>query len=384
MRFAEIPGLIDEKSKLIASVHKNHMAHAQLFYGPEGSGNLALALAFITYINCEKPGDADACGECASCSKMSKLVHPDVSFAYSTPATSADPDLKDVSKPTSKDFLKFWRPFATTNPYGNLADWARALGAEGKPLLIRREESRQIISTLALTSFEGKYKAMVIWLPENMHISAANALLKIVEEPPEKTFFFFVSNDYESIINTIISRTQLVTIRAFTDDDISGFLVRQHGVDEAKAKTVARLAGGNMNLALKLVAGEEDESMGMFREWMRACWMKDYEAQVRLTDRFNSLAKVAQKTLLEYGLTVMRESLIVKSSESSLLRVTPEEEDFVTKFSGSISVAQIEAIAGVFNDCIYHLERNANVKILFMDLSLQLTGLLRGKVLQAQ
>ncbi len=379
MRFADIPGLIDEKSKLLASAHNNHMAHAQLFYGPEGSGNLALALAFITYINCDQPGDTDSCGTCPSCSKMSKLVHPDVSFAFPI----ADIPGKDFKEIICKNYLQWWRPFASATPYGNLSDWNKFFGAESKLSQIYREESRQIISALSLKAFEGKYKFMLIWLPEKMNVSAANALLKIVEEPPENTFFFFVSNDYEAIINTIISRTQLISIRAFTDEEIATHLTRAMGVEESRSKNVARLAAGNMGLALKLLDEVQDETVTIFREWMRTCWSYDFNEMAALMDKFNSMTKMTQRALMEYGLSVLRESLILNAMETTLSRLTAEEENFVTKFAKTISTDTIERMSKYFNDAIYHLERNANPRILFMDLSLQLAGLLRAGLPQA-
>ncbi|MEQ9101344.1 MAG: DNA polymerase III subunit delta [Imperialibacter sp.] len=380
MQFRDIPGLIDEKSRLIASVQKNHMAHAQLFNGPEGSANLSLALAFITYINCDKPGDTDSCGACPSCSKMAKLVHPDVTFAFPI----ADIPNKDFKEVVCKNYLKWWRPFLVEQPYGNLLDWTRHFGAESKQAIIYREESRQIISALSLKAFEGRYKAMLIWQPEKMNVQAANALLKIVEEPPENTFFFFISNNYEAIINTIISRTQLVSIRGFTDDEVADYLVKTAEVDAAKAQSVARLAAGNMNLALSLLNEVEDESTTIFREWMRICWSSDFEGMAGLTDKFNGMSKMAQRSLLEYGLTIFRESLIVNAGEASLQRTMPHEEEFVSKFAKSISLPIIESASRLLNDSIYHLERNANPRILFMDLSLQMAGLLRTGVIQYQ
>ena len=380
MKFSDIPGLYEEKARLIASVQKNHMAHAQLFNGPEGSANLAMAMAFITYINCDKPGDTDSCGECPSCSKMSKLVHPDVTFAFPI----ADVDDKDSKELICKGYLKWWRPFVVGQPYGNLASWSSFFGAESKQAMIYREESRQIISALSLKAFEGRYKAMLIWQPEKMNIQAANALLKIVEEPPENTFFFFVSNNYEAIINTIISRTQLVSIRGFTDEEVVEYLTTAREVEPAKAQSVARLAAGNMHMALDLLNEVEDESAGTFREWMRVCWLYDFTEMLKLTDAFNGMTKMGKKTLLEYGLTVLRESLVVKAGERSLLRILPQEEEFVTKFSKSISVETIEQIAKLLNDSAYHLERNANARILFMDLSLQMAALLRAVVPQKQ
>lgn len=181
MLFSSIPGLEETKVKLINAIQNDHLAHALLFHGKEGSPSLPLVLAMATYINCANPAADDACGKCPSCVKMGKLVHPDLNFAMPLPAAGK----KDDEETT--DLLSSWRNFVLKNPYGNLQDWNYHL-AINKPLSITKGAAKQIVKTLSLKSFEGGYKMMLIWSPETMHVAAANALLKVLEEPPEKRF----------------------------------------------------------------------------------------------------------------------------------------------------------------------------------------------------
>ena len=211
MRFSDIIGLEDTKQQLIAAVKSNHVAHAQLFFGSEGSANLALALAFATYINCTNQSDSDSCGTCASCTKIDKLVHPDVQFIFPVSSTKKVTGKSVVSS----SYMNEWRSFILNNPYSGIEQWSASYGAENKQSNISKEESRNIIKNLSLKAFEAEYKIMLIWLPEFMHPSAANGILKILEEPPKKTIFLLVTNDYEKLLTTILSRCQFLRFDLF-------------------------------------------------------------------------------------------------------------------------------------------------------------------------
>ncbi len=374
MFFKEIFGLEDVKEKLIQSVNSNHLAHALLFLGHEGSANLALALAFSSYLNCTSRLNDDACGECPSCVKNAKYIHPDVHFAF--PVTSVkDKKVKDL---VSVSFLGEWRNFLIQDPYNNAVGWNNFLGGENKQLNITREESRQIIRHLALKPFEGEYKIMLIWLPEYMHPSAANAILKILEEPSEKTLFLLVSNDEKKLLSTILSRTQVVSIRSFTDEEIIAMLVDQHFIDRRKATQVAHLVDGNIQEALRLAREVEDDSHKMFRDWMRTCYKGDFTDMVGWSNRFNELNKAGQQTLLSYGLSIMRESLIYMSGELSLSRLIGDELEFCKNLVKVLDPDKINLISDELNKSSYHLERNANTRILFLDLSIKIFRIFRN------
>ncbi len=364
MLFSEIIGNEDIKKKLIKAVQNEHIPHALLFSGKEGSANLALALAFITFLFCENRGEDDACGVCAACHKNRKLIHPDVNFSF--------PFITQKNKdPISDHLLADWRNFVLQDPYNNASGWSTYFGGEDKQLYISVDESRQIIRKLSLKPFEARNNIMLIWLPEYMNTPAANALLKEIEEPPDDTIFILVSNDEKRLMPTILSRTQTVYIQQFTDEELISILVEKHFIDKKEARNIAHLVDGNINEALRLARDVELDSHVMFRDWMRLCYQEDYAQIIQFADRYYTLSKVSQQTLLQYGLSMLRESLVWQLGESKLVRVMGEELDFVKKFSVIIDPDSIEKLSRLLSEASYHLERNANVKILFTDLSLQ-------------
>jgi DNA polymerase-3 subunit delta' len=368
MKFSDISGYESLKAQLIQSVVSDQIAHAQLFLGPQGGPNLALALAFSTFINCQNRTPEDSCGECDACRKNAKLVHPDVHFAFPVSATKKI-KAKDV---ISIKFLSEWRNFVIQDPYNTAGGWNSYFGGENKQLNISRQESREIIKNLSLKAFEGLYKIMIIWLPEYMHPATANALLKILEEPPRNTLFLLVSNDESKLLSTILSRTQIVHIRPFSDEEIKELLINQHFIEEDKAGQIAHLVDGNINEALRLAREVEDDSHKMFRDWMRLCYMGDLVELTKWTEKFNSMTKVAQQTLFHYGLSMMREALIVSNEELELSRLMGEEFEFVKNFSKILSFESIEKISNILNEAFYHVERNAHSKILFLSVSLKI------------
>lgn len=392
MRFADIPGLDETKKSLIHAAQEGHIAHAQLFLGPEGSANLAMALAFATYLNADQPQADGSISEGPSSSKLLKYVHPDLHFVFPVSATK-NVSGKDV---VSDSYIKEWRSFILEYPYGNPVDWAAHFGAENKQLNISKEESRNIIRKLSLKSFEGKYKIVILWMPEFLHPSAANGILKILEEPPEKTLFLLVAHNAEKLLPTILSRTQIVDIRAFSDEEIISFLARTEGVSDPedarfqRYRQIATLADGNLNQALKLIQEVEEDSHQLFRDWMRLCYSRNFTKLVEMTDQIQKIGKEAQKGLMQYGLSMMRETLMLLAAEGlqedsgetiaaekQLIRVQGEELKFVSNFSKVMNFEKVERISQLFSQGHYHLERNANPKIVFLDISLKIGQLIR-------
>lgn len=367
MRFADIPGLTDIKEDLFRNVESGRVAHAQLFMGRPGSANLALALAYATLLNCEQPENGDACGHCRSCQKSMKFIHPDIHFSFPvSPVKNISG--KDV---ISNSFITSWREFLTQNPYGGPIEWSTYYGGEDKQLNISKEESRSIIRSLSLKAFEGRYKIMIIWLPEYFHTSAANAILKILEEPPENTVFILVTNDYEQLLSTILSRTLLIRIRSFKNEEIQTYLTDYQGIEETKAAQWAHISNGDINEAHRLATVMEDDSHSMFREWMRNCWTCSYDSLIEMADRFNKMKKIEKKSLLQYGLNIMQSSLVQEYLDVSDI-VAPDEraQQFIVKFSKVLNIDTIELISLELNKAYYNLERNSNPRIVFLDTSL--------------
>ena len=373
MNFADIPGLEEVKKLLIEAVKSHHSAHAQLFAGAEGALNLPLALAYATYLHCENQGDRDACGTCAACSKNAKYIHPDTHFVF--PLSNVDGE-KDEARLKS-DMTKSWRAFLLEQPFGNMDDWCNFYGGEDKQALISREESREIIKTLALKPFESKNKVMIIWQPELMHPSAANGILKILEEPASHTFFILVTNAADKLLPTVISRTQIVTVPLLGDDTVENYLKVHHEVSNAAAGKIIQLADGNINLAIKLIDQEENDNTQRFVEWMRACFAANYGSLVTMAEAYHELDKLSQKNMISYSINMMRETLLHNSGAHAINRTRGEELEFVHRFSKVLDVGKIETSFKLMNDAGYHLERNGSAKMIFLDLSLNLSRTLK-------
>jgi len=381
MKFSDIIGQEPLKQRLKRTVLDNRVSHAQLFLGPEGSGKLALALAYAQYINCRKRTPEDSCGECPSCKKYSKLIHPDLHFLYPINST------KEVTgaKILCKDFIAPWREFLLQNNYYvSLPDWYEKIGIEKKQGFINADDADGINRTLAYKAYEAEYKVMVIWMVEKMNMASANKLLKNLEEPPDKTLFILISENQEQIIATILSRAQLIKFPRVGDEAIKQALENQHGIDTIVASKIARLADGNYTSALML-AGKtgsgsvsletEQERFIIFREWMRRCFtiagnLKDYDKlQETIPSLIGDGSREKQKEMLAYGLHMFRICLQYNVGNQHLVKLDGEELAFVKNFSLYIHPQNIEKFDEEFNRAIFHIERNANAQIVLTDLS---------------
>ena len=371
MLFKSIPGLSATKKLLIDAVKNDHTAHAQLFVGARGALNLPPAIAFATYLHCQNRGVEDACGVCSACSKNLKYIHPDTHFVFPLSNIKGEKDEERFKA----EIMKSWRSFLLEQPFGNLNDWTTFYGGEDKQALISREESREIIKTLSLKPFESPYKVMIIWQPELMHPSAANGILKILEEPAAHTYFILVTNSADQLLPTIISRTQIISIPLMEDKEVAAQLVAR-GVEEGKARKKAHMAEGDLNVALKLIETEEDDNSSRFIEWMRACFKKSYATLVSLTESYHALDKLSQKSLMAYSMNALRETLLAVSGAHTINRLQGEELKFVQDFSKVMNVEKIDKSYVLMNEASYHLERNGSPKMIFLDLSLKLSKII--------
>jgi DNA polymerase-3 subunit delta' len=373
MLFKEITGLNETKQALLQAVQKGQIAHAQLFFGNEGSANLAMAFAYATYINCENKQAEDSCGQCGSCSKINKYIHPDVHFVFPVATTK-----KITKDPLSENFLPEWRSFLKENQYSGLSEWCNHIGTENKQPIISAEESRSIIQKLSLKAYEAQFKVLMIWLPEWMNITSANALLKILEEPPPKTVFLLVSHSMDKLLTTILSRTQLIKIRSFTSQEIWHVLVDKLAIEPKRAAQIAYLADGNLNQAFNLSKAALNDNHVLFRDWMRLCFKANFTEMVEWAEKYSKMTKEAQKNLLSYGIEMLRETLVWPYKEAQLIRLEGEELTFVEGFSKVMNEKKAEMLYTQFNDAYFHLERNASAKIVFLDTSLAVTGILKS------
>lgn len=370
MLFKEIIGQQAIKERLIRSVKEARISHAQLFLGPEGSGNLALALAYAQFISCTNKQENDSCGTCSSCVKYNKLIHPDLHFVYPVALS------KEVR--TSTNVIAEWREAFLDNPYITLFNWFEQLQAENKQAVIGVEESGEILRKLSLTTYEAEYKIMIIWQADKMNQASANKLLKILEEPPDKTLFLLVCESEDQLLRTIVSRTQLIKINKISEAELAEALVSLKGLTPEEAMATAQLADGNYAEALILLSKNENASQNLasFQKLMRASLKFNPKAVIEWIDEVNAGGRERQKNFLNYALHIVRESLIINYGDAQLSKLSMEEQDFVKKFAPFIHTNNIERFTEELNKAYYHMERNASAKILFMDLAFKFNELL--------
>lgn len=377
MKFSEILGQEHLKSHLIKSTDNGRISHAQLFVGKEGSGVLPMAIAYAQYILSYNSIDKEA-----SELKCEKLMHPDLHFAFPVAANDA------VKKhPVSNLFLDDWRNFIKTNPYGNLFEWFQQIGIENKQGQIGVDEAEEIVKSLKLKSYEGGYKVMIIWMAEKMNSSAANKLLKLLEEPPEKTVFLLVTEDDEQIISTIKSRCQILHFPLLPEADIAKGLIEKEDADPPIAAQIALQADGNYNKALHLFHNDnaDEQFEQWFITWIRAAFKAKGNAVViqdliEWSETISKTGRETQKRFLNYCLQFFRQALLLNYSAEELVFMEPKTPGFkLDNFAPFVHSGNILDINKELNDAIYHIERNGNAKIILLDLSIKLTRLLHTK-----
>lgn len=364
MKFSEVIGQEKIIEQLKKEWEQGRAGHARLFIGKEGVGKLALALAYVQYINCNHKTGNDSCGVCPSCSKIQKLIHPDVHFAF--------PVIKQSSrKAVCDNFLEEWRSFVQNSPYVSVDEWYKHIGVENKQGLIYADESNEIIRKMGMKSYEAEYKTVIIWLPEKMQIAGANKLLKLLEEPPQKTFFFLLTEQPEEVLGTIYSRTQLLKIPSIERQSLYSYMAKKFG--DSTANEVTDLANGSITEAVRLVA--EQESMhfnfDQFVMLMRLTYMRSYIDLLRWAEQISGIGRERQKQFLDYASRLVRENFIYNLEENTLCRLSGTEQKFTEKFAPYVNHRNVVDLQDAFQQAYYDIERNGNAKIVFMDLGIQ-------------
>ena len=377
MEFSEVLGHEHIKSYLKKRVDTGRIAHAQLFVGPEGSGTLPMALAYASYLL-----KASARSTESHQLMMENFTHPDMHFAFPVTTTSK------VSKhPVSNHYLSEWRELLKTQPYGNLFDWYKLLGVENKQGLISVNEAHEIVKSLALKSFEGGYKVMIIWMPEKMNNECANKLLKLIEEPPSQTLFVLVAEDEEQLIDTIRSRCQIIHFPPLSENDIAEGLVRDYDVDSNVAQKIAHQSEGNYNKACDLVYRDSEDLQ--FEKWF-VIWVRSaFKAKgnksaihdlITWSEEIAKTGRETQKQFLLFCLGYFRQALLLNYKATELVYMEPQVENFkLEKFAPFVHNSNIMEITDELEKAVYHIERNGNSKIILTDLSIRLTRLLHRK-----
>jgi DNA polymerase-3 subunit delta' len=376
MLFNQIIGQDHIKKHLTVSAENGRIPHAQLFVGKEGSGTLPMAIAYAQFLLCNFSDQADICNL-----KCDKLQHPDLHFAFPVAAN------ENVKKhPVSSLFLDDWRSFTSTQPYGSLFNWLQHIGIENKQGIIGVDEAEEVVKKLQLKSYEGGFKVMIIWMAEKMNIAAANKLLKLIEEPPEKTIFILVTENEEQIINTIKSRCQALHFPALSEQDIANALLVDYQASENDAAKIAHQAEGNLNKALHLLHNDANDLI--FEEWF-ITWIRTafkakgnaavVEQLIGWSDTIAKSGRETQKRFLDYCLQFFRQALLLNYKADNLVFMEPKTGFNLSKFAPFVHAGNIVAINKELNDAMYHIERNGNAKIILLDLSMKLTRFLHKK-----
>ena len=399
MQFSSIIGQEETKQQLTEMVQHNRLSHALLFLGKEGNGALALSLAFAQYIVCEKvngkntaiqPGPSlfgdvadiepparelfsDSCGTCPACTKSQQLVHPDIHFSYPVVTKKAG------TPPLSTDYISEWREFVKTYAYGNAYDWLQFIGAENKQGNITAHECNDIIRKLNLKSFESEYKILIMWMPEYLG-NEGNKLLKLIEEPPPNTLFVLVAENESLVLQTILSRCQLVKIPVLETKDIEEALVRRHKTEAGVARQVAGVSEGNYREAMQLVQHADEDWQSLLREWLNAILKTGPIAQTKWVEEISRLGREKQKQFLRYFNHVLQQSIRYRILGDAM-QLSPSELDFATKLNKKITdISQQQALIEELDRAMYYIERNANAKILFHALTIKVYHIIQDKI----
>ncbi len=370
MHFSQVIGQDEIKQRLIRSVQDDRIAHAILLAGNEGIGKLGLALAYAQYVHCHNPGESDSCGQCPACHKHRSMVHPDLHFVF--PIGKSDR--------VCDDYLSEWREELLANPYLRREEWMAALNAPNAPGIIYTKESDQITKKLNQKTFEADYKIMIIWLPERMHESAANKLLKILEEPFSKTLIILVSDTPEDIIGTILSRTQPLFVKPISSDIMMATLQQRFSLVEENARAIADLAGGSFARACELISVSDESRLffDLFVRMMRNSWSRNVKGMKAWTDEVFTLGRERQKNFLNYMLRLIRENFIYNFRDSRLNYQNRDEADFSVKFAPYVNERNVHSFMETLTLAEQHINQNVNARMVFFDISLRITVLLKS------
>ena len=371
MKFADIIGQQELKRHLAASVDRGRISHAQLFTGAAGTGALPLAIAYAQYLNCPNRKDGDSCGVCPSCQQTAALAHPDLHFVF--PVNKQGKKSGEVV--LSAEFLPRWREcIADTAGYFTPQQWYDRLDL-GKTLrgMISAKEADEIIRRLSFKSFESEYKIMLIWLPETMNDEAANKILKILEEPWEKTIFLMVSERPDLLLPTIISRTQEVAVPRLTVED----LMPMAAGDEQQRRNMARLAAGDLIEMRRLTGGEEDvvrrESFDLFCRLMRLSYNDKHLELIDWADEVATLTREQQRSMLRHAARLLRESYMLHAGLGQISYLWGEEAAFCNKFAPFIGNQNIEFLIGEIEQAMRQVSQNGNPRIIFTHFALSVS-----------
>ena len=373
--FKDVIGQEALKEKLRREVDEGHIPHAQLFCGPSGVGKLALALAYARYLCCTNRSDGEACGHCQSCKQWDQLMHPDVHFMF--PIVSSEKKKKTICA----DYLTEWRELLTNSPYFSYNQWLEAIDAENSQALIYTKESDEITKTLSLKPVQGDFKITIIWLPEKMNETCANKMLKLLEEPPERTIFLLCSEEPERMLPTILSRAQRINLPRLTEIEIAKALQNKYGIEPRDSENLAHLANGSFVKALDQIHLNEDNDryLELFISLMRLAYARRIREMKAWSEEVASWGREKQKELLTYCQRMIRESFMANFHQKQMSYMNLEEQNFTSRFAPFVNEGNAMGIMQELSEAQIHIEQNVNAKMVFFDLALKMIVLLIKK-----
>jgi DNA polymerase III subunit delta' len=374
MRFQDIPGQEAVSERLLQAVKTNRVSHALLLLGTPGCGHYALALALAQYLQCTNRQEDDSCGVCPACHQSERFVHPDIHFVFPVARTA-----KVKDEPSSDDFIDEWRQYLSANRYPSVESWYHAMGIENKQAGIFKKEAQDILRKLNFKSYQSDYKVVIFWMPEKMNVTAANKLLKIIEEPADHTVFLFVSGGTDEILPTILSRTQLVKVPAMATEPLFQTLNAQYPGQEPLVRSAVTRSGGDYLTAREMIelSDQNTQNRDRFIRWMRISFGLQVPEITEWVAEVSEIGRERQKWFLQYSLGMIRNSFLVNRGLTELAAMDKEESAFSSRFSAYIHPGNVEGLMKEFDLAMAQIAMNANPKILLTDMCLQLHRLLR-------
>lgn len=369
MLFSEVYAPENIKKHLRRTVLDKKISHAQLFYGMEGTHSLGLALAYSQYINCQNRNEEDSCGICPSCRQFAKLAHPDLHFFFPHPAKE---------KTSSNDYYNEWRNiFTETKGLFTLNDWYERINMGNSQGSINKSDIDLLLSNVALKSYEAGCKVFIIWMVEKLYYQIAPKLLKTLEEPDGKTLFILITENYAQVLNTIVSRCQMLKINRFSTDKLAKIIQKEQNCSVDIAYQRAVLSENNVITALK--KSEEINKvhnlLKLFQDMMRLAYSLysppknfDIEMLTQWIAQVESLGREGQKQFLKYSLTLIRKCFLKNEKLTSISYLIPEEDIWTEKFKTFVREDNISNLYSTINESVKQIESNVNSKILFTDM----------------
>ena len=378
--FEQVIGQREVQERLMQMVDEGRLPHAIMLCGPQGAGKLALAVGLAQRLLATKVENSmfSDTPEYVESPMLKKLEHPDLHFTYPTIKL---PSMGSDHKPVSDDFAREWHELIMASPYFTMNEWLEQMGGENQQAIITAGESDELVRKLSLKSSQGGYKVSIVWLPERMNIECANKILKLLEEPPSQTLFIMVCQEPDKLLETIRSRVQRIDVKKIADEDVKKALMEKRGLSEDMAQRVSRMANGNWLKALEMLSADSENELflDMFQSLMRLAYMRKVKDLRAWSEQMGAMGREKQKRFLEYFLRLVRENFMYNFQNEELCYMTQREEEFAQNFARFINEANILPISDLANLAIRDIGQNANAKIVFFDMALQMIVLLIQK-----